>query len=130
MAQVVRETGTVDDVGIASQHGTELATDLGDLEGVREPVADEVVVPGGQHLGLGGEATQRSRVHQTGSVPCEVVPIGTLVRRVLGHPALAVERAVRVRCQAHESILAAAWRQRPQQRPAPPTPEACHTAGT
>ena len=43
VAEVVGEAGGVDDVGAAAQRRTELAADLGDLEGVGEPVAHEVV---------------------------------------------------------------------------------------
>ena len=46
MAEVVREAGRVDDVGVTAQGGAELATDLGDLERVGQPVAHEVVVTG------------------------------------------------------------------------------------
>src|SRR5699024_10611619 len=42
MPQVVREAGDLDDVRLAAERTAELPTDLGHLEAVRQPVADEV----------------------------------------------------------------------------------------
>ena len=100
MAEVVREAGRVDDVGVTPQGGAELATDLGDLERVREPVAHEVVVTGCEHLGLGGETAQRRGVHDPRPVAREVVTVGPLLGRVLRQPPLSISTLV-----AHDPTL-------------------------
>ena len=71
---------------------------------VGEPVADEVVGVGLQHLGLGGEPAQRGRVDHAGPVAGEVGAVGPLERGVLAHPPL----PVRVGVAAHNSALYAA----------------------
>ena len=94
VTEVVGEAGGVDDVGVAAERGTELATDLGHLEAVGEPVADEVVAARLEHLGLGREAPQGRRVHEARPVASEVVAIGALVGRVLGDPAFTIAGGV------------------------------------
>ena len=104
VAEVVGQAGRVDHVGVAAEGGPELPADLGHLEGVGEPVADEVVGVGLQHLGLGGEPSQRGRVDHAGPVAGEVGAVGPLERGVLAHPPL----PVRVGIGAHNSALYAA----------------------
>jgi hypothetical protein len=122
VTEVVRQAGGVDDVGAAAQRRPELPPDLRDLEGVREPVADEVVAGGLDDLGLGRESPQAGRVQQPGPVPGEVVALGALVRGVLGHPALAVAPGVR-----HGLTLGGP--PRPPPPPASPTWAGCRSAG-
>ena len=123
VAEVVGEAGGVDDVGAAAQGRAELAADLGDLEGVGEPVAHEVVAAGLHDLGLGGEPAQARGVDQARPVAGEVVAVGTLVGGVLGDPALTVGLGVR-----HGVTLGGP--------PPPPLPRAaptwarCRTAGS
>ena len=115
------QAGRVDHVGVAAEGGPELAADLGHLEGVGEPVADEVVGVGLQHLGLGGEPSQRGRVDHAGPVAGEVGTVGPLERGVLAHPPL----PVRVGIGAHNSALYAAPRRPGARRRARPAPSRC-----
>ena len=94
VAEVVGEAGGVDDVGAAAERRAELATDLGDLEGVGQPVADEVVAARLDDLRLGAEPPQRRGVHEAGPVAGEVVAVGALEGGVLAHPPLAVASRV------------------------------------
>ena len=56
--EVVGEAGGVDDVGVAAEHPAQLPADLGDLEGVGQAVAHEVVGVRGDDLGLGRQPPQ------------------------------------------------------------------------
>ncbi len=71
VAEVVREAGRLDQVGVAADGHGDVASDLGDLEGVGEAVAGEVVGRRADHLGLGGQATQCRGVHDAGPVTLE-----------------------------------------------------------
>ena len=73
VAEVVREAGDVDDVRVAAERRAELAADLGDLEGVRQPVAHEVVAAGLHDLRLGREPAEAGGVHHPRPVAGEVV---------------------------------------------------------
>jgi hypothetical protein len=88
VAEVVRQAGGVDDVRVAAERGGQLAADLGHLEAVREPVADEVVGVRADYLGLRGEPAQHRTVQHPCPVPGERRPPGTLGR--LRHPPLGV----------------------------------------
>ena len=90
--EVVGQAGGVDDVGIAAERLPELAADLGDLEGVGQPGADEVVRAGADDLGLRGEPAQRRGVQDPGAVAGERGAAGALGR--LGDPAFDVGGAV------------------------------------
>ena len=92
--EVVRERRGVDDVGIAAERGPELPADLGDLERMRQPVADEVVAVGRDDLGLGREPAQRGRVDDASAVARELLPVRPFQGRILGDPAFAVRRVV------------------------------------
>ena len=83
VAQVVGQAGGVDDVGIAAQGLPEGATDLGDLQGVGQAGAHEVVAGGPQDLGLGAQAPQRRGVDDARPVALEGGALGIL--RGLGH---------------------------------------------
>ena len=80
VAEVVGQRGGLGDVGLRPERPGQVAGDLGDLEAVGEPVADEVVHLRPVHLGLGGQPPRRGRVDDAGPV--------ALVRRALGrlHP--------------------------------------------
>ena len=71
VAEVVGQAGGLDQVGVAAERRREVAPDLGHLEGVGEPVADEVVARRADHLGLGGQPAQRGGVHDPGPVALE-----------------------------------------------------------
>ncbi|BDZ43244.1 hypothetical protein GCM10025865_25430 [Paraoerskovia sediminicola] len=71
VAEVVRQAGGVDDVGVAAEGLAELSTDLRDLEAVRQARADEVVAAGAEDLGLGAEPAQGGRVDDAGAVALE-----------------------------------------------------------
>ena len=66
VAEVVREAGRLDQVGVAADGHRHVAADLGDLEGVGEPVAGEVVGRRADHLGLGGRAGAARRSARSG----------------------------------------------------------------
>ncbi len=95
VSQVVREAGGVDHVGVAAERAPHAAAHLGDLEGVGQARAHEVVVARAEHLGLGAEPAQRGGVHHAPAVAFERGPGPRLGR--FGHPALDVLRAVRRR---------------------------------
>src|SRR3954464_2836239 len=84
MAEVVCETGRLDDVGVAADRGRQVAADLRDLERVGQPVADEVVAGRADDLRLRGQPAKGRRVHDPGSVAFEGRPV---------RPALLVEEA-------------------------------------
>ena len=90
--EVVRQAGDLHKIGIASQGPTELATDLGALERVRQAGAQEVALAGDHHLGLGSEAAQCCRVQHAGPIASERRAPGAL-RRFL-HPARLVTRRI------------------------------------
>ena len=97
--EVVRQAGGVDDVGVAAERLAQLAADLRDLQRMGQPVADEVVRSGRDHLGLGGQPTQRCGVHDPGAVTFEGRPLRPLRR--LGRPPVAVAVLV----PAHTRLL-------------------------
>ena len=86
VAEVVGEAGGVDDVRVAAERGAELPPDLGDLEGVGEPGAREVVAARLDDLGLRRQPAQRCGVDQPRPVAREVVAVGPLVCGVLRRP--------------------------------------------
>ena len=63
VAEVVGEARRFDDVGVAAEGVRELAPDLGDLERVGQPVADEVAARRPDDLRLGGQPAQGAGVH-------------------------------------------------------------------
>ena len=89
VAEVVGQRRGLGDVGVAAQRPGQVAGDLGDLEAVGEPVADEVVALRPDHLGLGREPARRRRVHDAGAVALErralrrVHPLGRLLDEAL-----------------------------------------------
>ena len=93
MAEVVGQTRRVHDIRVGPQFLAELAAHLGDLEGVREAGAHEVVRDRAQHLRLFAEATQRRGVEDARAVALKLGALGGLV--VLGHPALGIGGRVR-----------------------------------
>ncbi len=60
VADIVGQPGQVDQVRVAAQPDGHTPPDLGDFQGVRQPGARGVAVPGTDHLGLVGEPAQRS----------------------------------------------------------------------
>ena len=71
MPQIMGEAGHLDQVGIAPQGRTELAADLGDLQGVGQARAREVRDSRDHDLGLSREAAQRRRVQHACTIPRE-----------------------------------------------------------
>ena len=57
VTEVVRETGAVDHVGVASEKFADLTADLGDFERVGEARAREVVGAGDEDLAFRAEST-------------------------------------------------------------------------
>ena len=84
MTEVVREARSVDDVRVEAQTRCELASDLGDLEGMRQPVAGEVEAGSrAEDLGLRGETPESAGVQQPRPVAREVA---AAARVLLGEP--------------------------------------------
>ena len=61
VAEVVGQGRGLGEVGLAAERPGQVAGDLGDLEAVGEPVADEVVALRPDHLGLGRQPTAAPR---------------------------------------------------------------------
>src|SRR4029079_9880727 len=80
VAVLVSKLSGLGDVGFAAEGTCEVAGDLGHLEAVGEPVADEVVALRSHRLGRGGQTAAGSGMHDPRAV--------TLERRALGrgHP--------------------------------------------
>ena len=85
MPEVMCEAGGVDDVGVTAESLAQLAADLRDLEGMGQPVSDEVVRARRDDLRLGSESTQRCGVDYSRAVTFEGRPIRPL-RRLRGPP--------------------------------------------
>ena len=85
MADVVREAGRIDQIGVAAQLATQLPADLRAFERVSQPGAREVGRACRDDLGLGRQPAQRGAVQHAGTVPLEVAAPGPL--GWLGHPA-------------------------------------------
>ena len=87
MAEVVGQRRRLDDVGMAAERPGQVAGDLGHLETVGEPVADEVVGLGADDLGLGGQPSRGRRMHDAGPVTLErgadrrLHPLGRLLHQ-------------------------------------------------
>ena len=99
VAEVVGQRGGLRDVGLRAQRPGQVPRDLGDLEAVGEPVADEVVHLRPVHLGLGGQPPRGGRVHHAGPV--------ALVRRPLGrlHPLGRLATSRSRSCSSYRSVL-------------------------
>jgi len=97
VAQVVRQSSGLDDVGLAAQGPREVPRHLGHLEAVGQPVAHEVVGLRPDHLGLGRQPAGGRGVHHPGAVALERRPLrgGHPLGR-LGDVALAVGGGVQV----------------------------------
>ena len=80
VAEVVGQRRGLGDVGLAAEGPGQVAGDLGDLEAVGEPVADEVVALRPDHLGLGRQPAARRGVHDPRAVALERRALGR------GHP--------------------------------------------
>ena len=88
VAEVVGQRRRLRDVGVATQRPGQVARDLGHLEAVGQPVADEVVGAGPDHLGLRGQPPERRGVHHAGPVPLEGSAHGSVdpLRRLVDDP--------------------------------------------
>ena len=93
MPEVVGQTGRIHDIRVGPQLLAELTAHLGNLEGVREAGAHEVIRNRAQHLRLFAEATQSGRVEDARAVAFELGTFGRLV--LLGHPTLRIRGRVR-----------------------------------
>ena len=71
VAEVVGQRRGLGDVGLAAEGAGQVAGDLGDLEAVGQPVADEVVALRPDHLGLGRQPPARRGVHDPRPVTLE-----------------------------------------------------------
>ena len=104
VAEVVRERRGLGDVGVRAERPGEVAGDLGDLEAVREPVADEVVGLRTDDLRLRGEPPRRGRVDDARPVALERQPHGRVdALGRLGDDALARRVVVQV-LDAHRPV--------------------------
>ena len=95
VSQVVRQARRVHHVGVRPQLLAQLTPHLGDLEGVGEARAHEIVRNGPQHLSLLPQAAQRRGVQDSSTVSLELRAFGRLV--VLRHPPLRIGMCVRHR---------------------------------
>ncbi len=82
VAQVVRESRRVHDVGIAAQRLAQLASHLGDLERVGEAIAYEVVEASAHDLRLRRQPAQRRRMYDACTIALERRATRTLGRLV------------------------------------------------
>ena len=92
VAEVVREAGRLDQVGVAAERLAELAADLRALQRVGQPGAREVALPRHDDLGLRGEPAQRRGVQHPRAVALvrrAARPLGRLLDPALLAPALA-----------------------------------------
>ncbi|CAB5027003.1 unannotated protein [freshwater metagenome] len=71
VAQVVREAGDVDEVGVAPEGAANLPADLGYLKGVGEPGARKIELTRGLHLGFGRKPSKPGRVQHARPVAGE-----------------------------------------------------------
>jgi hypothetical protein len=69
--EVVGQAGGVDDVRVAAEPLAHLASDLGDLDRVREAGTQKVVRTRGMHLGLRREAAKRRRMQHARAIALE-----------------------------------------------------------
>ncbi len=97
MAQIVRQTGGLDEVGVAAEGGAQFAPHLGALQGVGQAGAGAGVPgvgerAGGDDLGLAGQPAQRGGVQDPGAVALEGGAAGAFVG--LGDPAFGVRVGV------------------------------------
>ena len=69
--EVVGQARGVDQVGIAPEHGPELAPDLRAFQGVGQPGPREIARADLDHLRLGRQPAQRRAVQHPGAVPLE-----------------------------------------------------------
>ena len=112
VAQVVGQRGGLGDVRLRAQRPRQVPRDLGHLEAVGEPVADEVVHLRPVHLGLGGQPPRGRRVHDAGAVALVRRPLRRLdpLGR-LGDQPLAVVLVVQLGAVHQAPTLATARRQ-------------------
>ena len=78
VTQIMGQASAVHHVGIAAQHGPDLPSDLGHLQGMCQSRTGKVVSTGDQDLRLGSQPTQRRRMDQTRSVPFKSGPAAGL----------------------------------------------------
>ena len=71
VAKIMAQARAIDHIRVASEHGSDLPSDLGDLKRVGEPGAGEIVGARDEDLRLRAEPAQRRRVHDTGAVALE-----------------------------------------------------------
>jgi hypothetical protein len=68
MADVVRQSGSLDHIWVTAQLDGDPAADLSDLQRVRQPRPRYVTLPGADHLGLTRQSSQRRGVQDAGPV--------------------------------------------------------------
>ena len=94
MADVVRESGQIDQVGVAAELLADLPGDLRDLQRVRQPGARHRVLVRRHHLGLPGQPAERPGVQHPGPVAGEGIAAACAgrfgqtgrLRRLRNHP--------------------------------------------
>ena len=74
MAQIMGQGSGLGDVGVAAQGPGQIAGDLGDLKGVGQSVADEVVALRADDLGLGRQSPGPRSVYDAGPITFERGP--------------------------------------------------------
>ena len=95
MPEVMGQARGIHDIRVGPQFLAQLAPHLGDLQGVSQPRAHEIVRNRAQDLRLFTQAAQRGRMQDARPVALELRAGRRLV--LLGHPALRIGRAVRRR---------------------------------
>ncbi len=76
VTEVVGQRGGLGEVGVAAQRTGQVTRDLGHLEAVGEPVADEVIALWPHDLGLGRQPARGRRVHDAGTIALEGSALG------------------------------------------------------
>ena len=111
MADVMGEAGQVDQVRVAAQPDRHSATDLRDLERMRQPGPRRVAFPRPHDLGLAGEPPERGAVQHPRPVAGEIgAMLGGRARqrgclRRLDHHPLAVVRVIGLLIRGHRGSV-------------------------
>ena len=71
VTQIMRQAGTIDHIGVTTQHGADLAPYLGHLQSMGQAGSGEIIGSRHQNLGFGSKAAQSGRMDQPGPITLE-----------------------------------------------------------